>query len=805
MIDHQKLQLRWWDLPAVLILLVAVYLAGLRLVATDWTEELQIIPTVAVGAILAGLALGQSLFSRRQVAVFSLIFGLFIIGWQMGDLMGGGILWLERVTNLGGRLGISLQNVVRQRAVTDPILFVFLMASLYWILCSHAGYSLTRYANAWRATLPLGAALFIIHIHDPFWPTRSWFVAGYIFLALLLVSRAHFLHSRATWKENRTHLPPYVGLDFLKATMLAGAIMILLAWTVPALAATVPPAEQAWQRMSRPIAQARSEFTNFFAALRATSGIVSDYYGDTLPLGRGNTLTEQVVLTVIAPPRPLAGVRYYWRARVYDEWDGSRWTTFPTIRQEMSPEDFALPFAELEGRWEAGFQFYPGIPIGTLYTAPQPQWISRPVDAEIIVNSDNSVDLHALNSVPVVRPGEVYEVQSSLTNVTISQLRAAGTVYPDWIRERYFDIPNTITPRTLELAQEIAADYDNPYDKTAAVTQWLRDNITYSETIPTPPQNRDILDWMLFHLQQGFCNYYATAEIILLRSLGIPARIAVGFAQGEVSREDNTYTVRQRDAHAWPEVFFPGVGWVEFEPTVNQRPLRRPVGDPIDEAGDAVDGQLGPGGLADQNLEELTSFEALDDGGANPEDTAGPDEVTLEPTPIWIFIVVPAAVIVLGLSTVGLVRGRRRIEAGEEIPESSIPLQIEKGLKRFGLRPPAFLRNWAYQASLSQAARSYQEINRALARLGAESPTGATPAERAGALLDLLPESRPQIELLVGAYHRLMYSGNNRHGGGQVTESFQAGRQIWSLSWVARFKRLLAHFQEPRKRDLLVK
>jgi len=77
-------------------------------------------------------------------------------------------------------------------------------------------------------------------------------------------------------------------------------------------------------------------------------------------------------------------------------------------------------------------------------------------------------------------------------------------------------------------------------------------------------------------LKQGFCNYYATAEVILLRSVGIPARLAVGYAQGDNVDDPLLYTVRQRDAHAWPEVYFPGVGWVEFEPTASQPTLVRP-------------------------------------------------------------------------------------------------------------------------------------------------------------------------------------------------------------------------------------
>ncbi|MBK8780899.1 MAG: transglutaminase domain-containing protein [Anaerolineales bacterium] len=81
----------------------------------------------------------------------------------------------------------------------------------------------------------------------------------------------------------------------------------------------------------------------------------------------------------------------------------------------------------------------------------------------------------------------------------------------------------------------------------------------------------------LFESKQGFCNYYASAEVLMLRSIGIPARLAVGFAQGEPNLQNTFFTVREKDAHAWPEVYFPGYGWIEFEPTGNQDPVNRPV------------------------------------------------------------------------------------------------------------------------------------------------------------------------------------------------------------------------------------
>jgi transglutaminase-like putative cysteine protease len=97
---------------------------------------------------------------------------------------------------------------------------------------------------------------------------------------------------------------------------------------------------------------------------------------------------------------------------------------------------------------------------------------------------------------------------------------------------------------------------------------------------PATPENT--LEWVLFEYKKAYCVYYATSEILMLRSLGIPARMAVGFSQGagfsekediiEDDRVARRFLVREKNAHAWPEVYFPGIGWVEFEPTESAPP-----------------------------------------------------------------------------------------------------------------------------------------------------------------------------------------------------------------------------------------
>jgi len=85
--------------------------------------------------------------------------------------------------------------------------------------------------------------------------------------------------------------------------------------------------------------------------------------------------------------------------------------------------------------------------------------------------------------------------------------------------------------------------------------------------LPQPPTDQDIVDYFLFDLKRGYCDYYATAMVVMARATGLPARLAVGYASGEFDPANNRYVVTAADAHSWVEIYFPGVGWVPFEPT----------------------------------------------------------------------------------------------------------------------------------------------------------------------------------------------------------------------------------------------
>jgi transglutaminase-like putative cysteine protease len=183
---------------------------------------------------------------------------------------------------------------------------------------------------------------------------------------------------------------------------------------------------------------------------------------------------------------------------------------------------------------------------------------------------DDLTSVHAMSGVPA---NMQYTVTSLVSEAKPDDLRQAGTNYEQWVNERYLNLPATVPQRVRDKAQEIVDSQGatNPYDKAKAIEAYLRsDNFTYSTNIPLPPSGVENADWFLFQSKTGYCEYYATAMLVMVRSLGIPARMAAGYAPGQYDAAKDAYVVRESSAHTWPELYFPGYGWIEFEPTPSQ-------------------------------------------------------------------------------------------------------------------------------------------------------------------------------------------------------------------------------------------
>lgn len=177
----------------------------------------------------------------------------------------------------------------------------------------------------------------------------------------------------------------------------------------------------------------------------------------------------------------------------------------------------------------------------------------------------NFGDIDQVISVAPVPVGKEVTESIRVSEATEDALRKAPTQLPKWT-ERYTQLPDGITQRTADLAQQLAKGSTNQYDTAAAVEQYLRANLAYSERVGLPPFDRDATDYFLFQSKQGYCEYFSTAMVTLLRLNGIPAREAVGYLPG-AKAEDGRLVSRENQAHAWVEVWFPQFGWITFDPT----------------------------------------------------------------------------------------------------------------------------------------------------------------------------------------------------------------------------------------------
>jgi transglutaminase-like putative cysteine protease len=809
---------RWWDPLTAFVLIAALITSATRLAATQWTKDLGLTQTVVFLAGISGLAIGQSRFNRFWSALFAIAYGSFVVPWQLGLTMGEVAEWSERLSSIAGRLQIIVVQILTRQPVIDNMFFLFLMSLLYWILGVTAGYWLTRYGESWKVILPTGIATFIIDSFDPLLTRRAWYLAVYIFLALLILARGTFLRMRTEWQTNSVHFPQDIGYDLSRFAVVISLVIVLLSWNMPSIAKSFPAVTDFYRAIRAPYLNAKERASFLFAGLRASVGMVSDYYGDQQGLGTGNPKSDSILMDVQVPINMVNAPRYYWRARVYDQYSRGIWSTTATARRRYTPVEDDFPIIDAENRTEGEFTFRLYTPIISLYAAPQPLWFSRQGVIQYVSNPDLTFDLVGAKADPFIHPGEEYKVRARMTTVTVKQLRQAGNEYPDWVTGRYLQLPQEITPRTRELARQIAEPYDNPYDKTQAITKWLRDNIEYVETISPPPGGREPIDWFLFDYKKGFCNYYASAEIIMLRSLGIPARWAIGYAQGQsrvlpaaanapAGQNILIYTVREKDAHAWPEVFFPGVGWVEFEPTVSQLPLVRPLG------GDSAD----QANQDEESKRDLRSTPSPNDLENLPPDSGTNNKNQGVLSGVIVSGLIAVGAIILGVFTIIARRNKvsalsfwvriiggdeklltrwqtERITPREKILQSLALLgrRVETGLGWIGIQPPDALRNWTQVTLMPSISRAYMEINWALQRIGKPPEIYATPTERANKVNEFIPEAKISTDKLLVEYQKANYSTQKP----DLTVARQAAGVVRKLSYRTKLRNLLNRFQE---------
>lgn len=282
----------------------------------------------------------------------------------------------------------------------------------------------------------------------------------------------------------------------------------------------------------------------------------------------------------------------FWKAQTFDQWDGRVWHLAPEPpRIIRGDQPIYVPRVPLDGPTQSAVDV--DELVQTYYLEQSgPNSIFAANQASRVYFAERSLFQNpdgTLRAGVRLDAGTVYTVVSERPLVTAGVLRASNpAALPPDIRVQYAQSPVT-TDRVRALAHTITAHATTAFDKAQAIEDWLGAHTKYSLNIPPLPKGRDAVDQYVFVDRRGFCEQIGTTLVVMLRELGIPARLAVGYAPGERNPFTGLYEVKASDAHAWADVYFPGVGWQAFDPTAHV-PL---AGDAqLDAAGDGALGYL---------------------------------------------------------------------------------------------------------------------------------------------------------------------------------------------------------------------
>lgn len=259
------------------------------------------------------------------------------------------------------------------------------------------------------------------------------------------------------------------------------------------------------------------------------------------------------------------GAPAYWRGLVFDTYRDGVWTasnrSFVTLQPYVPPRLLPPAPPNSLGTFVQVFRLMQQLP-GVISAAYPIQSLYAPVSAL-------REDAYGTFRTPdVLRPGQTYSVVSYLPNLSPQELRqdpfALGSPGEG---PAYLDKGNLSRQAQDLAAQAVAGQTTNQFDEVMALTTYLQTHFQYSQQLGHVPAGRDPVDWFLFDVKIGYCEQFATAETLMLRSLGIPARLATGYSTGTYDPVLDQSIVRERDAHAWVEVWFPNHGWVPVDPS----------------------------------------------------------------------------------------------------------------------------------------------------------------------------------------------------------------------------------------------
>jgi len=556
-VSAPRVVMSWEDWLTFVAVLVTFLSVAVSIQQAHWVQGMPpLVPTV-----LGGLVIGLFAARVRVPGVFihpvALALGAVIIVLMVQSYADGAVLQ-DRLADTRFRM-VEWYHVVRDGDISnDDLPFIMLVQTITFLSAYSASWSIYRWHNAWLAAIAGGTVLLANISFQRGQPSGAFVV--FLFGAAVLVGRVYLQKNQLRWRREHVDYPDFVSLNALQLSALAAFVLIFGAWLAP-LGAQQGVVDRIFNTISKPLNNHSSDFARLFHNISTTRGGSLHSFGSTLPINGNVKLGTGILFEVGSPTGGLV------RATSYDEYTSAGWKISSRLTKRVGGLG-DLPDVPPEAVYKLRTVTLLHVTVQTgesmILTAGTP--IGSNVDTFVETPKDTPADIERLRSQRALERGDTYNAIGSESSASAADLRGAGVEYPAWVTDRYLPLPQKLPARVADEARRVAGDGASPYDTATAVEEYLR-TFPYDLTVPAPPAKRDTADYLLFDLKKGYFDYQSTAMAVMLRTLGIPARVAVGFALNPDEVVDTTYTVRKSDAYSWVEVFFPGYGWVSFNPT----------------------------------------------------------------------------------------------------------------------------------------------------------------------------------------------------------------------------------------------
>ena len=613
------------------ILIVTLLIVANSINSAGWVESGGLTAILLWSAVF-GLALAKVRLPWFILIPAGLLVGAIAVVWQASRTVEGDSI-VEQLVETYGRLDIWWEAATTGGISTDLLPFLIMLLSLGWIAGFLSSWFIFRWSNVWVAVLLLGMAILtnlsflpdtfasrffifvflamvlvvrvsIIQRHERWkrlnvrftpgagWLTLHatvWFSIAVLILAVALPMNAYTNTQAAqVWNIGRT--PVATAEDFFARLFAALPSKKdqpgrLFGRWLPFIGKISFGGEAVgWASTDYPsywLSQTYNQYTS--KGWVATDAESIDIGPDILPPPQGDMLKRvqktQVMQLGFSTDNFLTGGAYDWVSREGAVESLEPMKFYIHLTDDSLDDTMPADIRELADslRTESIGMTPQGVQTLASQLIPEDALLIEVLeddsgDAEWVVvqrKAPTTPDLVAWRFKESTEQNEAYRMTSLVSIATDDDLREASTEYDSFITDHYLQLPSSLPDRVRDLAERLTAGSDNPLDKALDVQEYLRGpEFTYSLDIEAPPIEADGVDWFLFDSKVGYSDYFGSSMAVMLRSVGVPARMAAGYAPGELN-QDGQRVIRDSDSHGWVQVYFPGYGWIDFEPTPN--------------------------------------------------------------------------------------------------------------------------------------------------------------------------------------------------------------------------------------------